>query len=293
MECAVTERIKRVGQLDLHETLYIAPFIYDKAGKETLKGIYHEYLTIAEKADLPLLLCTPTWRANQLRVANSGLPKTINRDAVQFMRELCRESGISSKKVKIGGVFAGKNDCYMPEDGLSTQEAERFHQWQIDELTHGGVDYLMAATLPNVDEALGMARAMEKTDLPYIVSFVISRDSRVLDGTSLAAAIKYIDENVSIAPIGYMVNCSHPSFLCAESQPESLFERLIGYQANASALDHCILEEAEQLKVDNVEHWSKLMHEFRNQYGMKILGGCCGTDAEHMKLLAQTESTYI
>ena len=67
-----------------------------------------------------------------------------------------------------------------------------------------------------------------------LISFVIGRDGLVLDETELLEAMRKIDDGVAIAPLGYMVNCVHPSFIGAADQPPELFKRLVGIQANAS-----------------------------------------------------------
>ena len=59
---------------------------------------------------------------------------------------------------------------------------EQFHSWQISQLKQGGVDFIIAETLPSVEEATGIARALQRSCPPYFISFVISRDGRVLDG---------------------------------------------------------------------------------------------------------------
>jgi S-methylmethionine-dependent homocysteine/selenocysteine methylase len=111
-----------------------------------------------------------------------------------------------------------------------------------------------------------------------------------LDGTSLWEAVTSIDEATSQKPLCYMVNCSYPTFLCAEQQPTNLFSRLIGYQANASSLNHCELEESTQLKTENVAEWGEEMLKLNRKYGMKILGGCCGTGVEHLRYLVGLQS---
>ncbi|RBP31107.1 homocysteine S-methyltransferase [Marinobacter pelagius] len=285
MEAAIVEQLRRSGTVRLHGTLVNAPLIYNPAAREIMSAIYLEYMRLAQSAHLPILVCTPTWRANQARVYESGVNHAVNLDAVSYMRELRDSEGYGDALVKIGGMIGCKNDCYQPDEGLSASKAEQFHAWQIQQLTGGGVDFLIAETLPNIQEALGIARAMEVTGVPYIISFVISRDGRVLDGSSLKAAIDLIDSGTSRPPLGYMVNCAHPSFLCPEQQPGDIFNRLIGYQANASSLDHCELEKAGQLQADDVVEWGQLMLTLNKSYGVKILGGCCGTSVEHLQYL--------
>ncbi len=286
MEAAVVERLRRSSDIELHPKLLNAPLIYNKQGKAALLGIYQEYVDIAQNSNMPLIVCTPTWRANYLRVISSDVPISINADAVTFLKEFRQKQKNYTDKIKIAGLIGCKNDCYQPDEGLSEAEAQQFHSWQIEQLASGEVDVLIAETLPGADEALGIAKAMEETDIPYIISFVVSKKGQVLDGSSLSDVIDRIDNNTIINPLGYMVNCAFPSFICPEEQPIKLFERLIGCQANASSLEHFELDEAEQLEADSVSGWGRLMLELNTRYGVKILGGCCGTDGEHLRYIA-------
>lgn len=285
MEAAIVERLRRTEGVQLHETLLNAPLIYDELGCTALGRLYQEYIEIATQADLPLLLCTPTWRASKSRVHDSDRAHFINIDAARYMRVLCDPYITRGARIRIGGMIGCKNDCYQADEALTSAEAKAFHSWQIDQLVQGGVDFLIAETLPDTDEALGIAKAMEETQLPYIISFVIARDGKVLDGTALETAIDKIDAGTKRSPLGYMVNCAHPSFLNPHNQPDRLFTRLFGFQANASALDHCDLDEACELHADDLPAWGDLMLRLNSSYSMKILGGCCGTTGDHLRYL--------
>lgn len=284
MEAAVVERLRRCGDVSLHPALVNAPLVYEEAGCAALASIYHEYIQIAEESGVPLILCTPTWRANRERVERAGVPQSINADAVRFMHSLNR----GRADIRIGGMIGCCNDCYRPEEGLSSAEAEKFHAWQISRLAEANVDFLLAETLPSVEEAEGIANAMAATGLPYVISFVISRDGKVLDGTPLLEAISRIDAAAKHPPLGFMVNCAYPTFLCTDHQPPVLLERLIGYQANASALDHCDLDHADQLQAESVEDWAVEMRRLNRQFGIKVLGGCCGTTVDHLRAVLRS-----
>ena len=286
MEAAIVEQLRRASDIRFHPNLVHAPLIYDDKGKKELQRLYQGYISIAIKAELPFIMCTPTWRANYERVMESQANLNINSDAVHFMKGIrdAQNSGVTT--IKIGGLVGCKNDCYKPEEGLSVSESEIFHSWQIDQLAQAGVDFLIAETLPNIEEAIGIAKAIEKTATPYIISFVINRSGCLLDGTSLWEAVTSIDGATRQQPLCYMVNCSYPTFLCAEKQPTNLFSRLIGYQANASSLNHCDLEGSTELETEDVAEWGEAMLMLNRKYGMKILGGCCGTGVTHLRYLA-------
>jgi homocysteine S-methyltransferase len=221
------------------------------------------------------------WRLNQERIIDTGVPAPINRDAVDYMRRIRAETGYS--QVVVGALLGPKNDCYDPQAALAADEAEAFHQWQANELASAGADYLLAQTIPAVSEAEGMARAMIATGVPSIISFCISRDGRVLDGCPLDEAIAHIDEQTDGDLTGYMVNCSHPSFLHPQKMEPAALRRLIGFDANASSMDHQDLEGSTVTRQDSRENWVEEMLKLNRHHGVKILGGCCGTDDSYLR----------
>lgn len=281
-EAAVIETFRRSDRYTLHHRLENALFIYDHVSKMALSRRYHGFIAVAHRADVPILLSTPTWRANRERVAEDGCHFEVNGDAVKYLNGLRKKWGTWANRIGIGGLIGCKNDCYQPSEGLSINDAIRFHGWQIDRLAASEVDFLLAATLPAVPEAAGMALAMEKTAIPYLMSFVINRDGTVLDGSSLEKAFETIDALCSRPPLGYMINCAYPSFVNADSQPEAVLSRLVGYQANASSRDHSKLDGAENLHVDDIQDWGQRLIELNKKYDVRIIGGCCGTGTEHL-----------
>ena len=293
MEAAIVEQLRRSRDIRLHGTLVNAALIYEKSGRQALARLYQGYIDIAQAAAVPFLMCTPTWRANRSRVYDSGVSRSVNIDAAQFMADLRDMPGNSGTPIRIGGMIGCRNDCYRPAEGLSAKESEAFHSWQIDQLAQGRVDFLIAETLPSVEEAVGIAKAMESTELPYIISFVIDRHASVLDGTPLNDALQRIDSATRRLPVGYLVNCSYPTFLHAGRQPTALFSRLIGYQANASSLDHCELDNADNLETENLAEWGEAMLTLNRTYGVRILGGCCGTGIEHLRYIVNKSSLSV
>ena len=289
MEAAIVELLRRSSEVELHPRLVNAPLIYEPSGRKALREIYQSYIDIARQARVPFLMCTPTWRTNHARVLETKIKSSINIDAVHFLQEIRDSQDSGRENIKIGGLIGCKNDCYQPQEAISAQEAEQFHAWQIGQLKQGGVDFIIAETLPSVEEAIGIARAIERSGLPYFISFVISRDGRVLDGSDLSVAIERIDANTHRQALGFMVNCAYPSFLCAASQPPVVFQRLLGYLANASSKDHCDLDGAQELLMETVSDWGDIMLDLNQNYAVKVLGGCCGTNEQHLNYLVNEE----
>jgi len=279
----VSERLRRFPEISLHPTLFNTPLIYDEHSRHRLEEVYQSYLAVAREARLPILLCAPTWRVDRDRIDAAGVPLSINRDAVGFMFELKEKHRSEGLQITAGALLAPGNDCYSPDAALTRQQAAEFHAWQIEELIEAEAEVIIAQTMPALSESLGMADRLGSTGTPYIISFVIDRNGLVLDSTPLAEAVERMDQEVALPPLGYMVNCVYPTFINADSQPAALFRRLLGIQANASSLDHQQLDGAETVIQDPLEDWTNHMVRINQEFGVKILGGCCGTDDTYLR----------
>jgi len=198
-----------------------------------------------------------------------------------------------SEQIYVGGLLGCKEDAYSADDALSTDDAYRFHKLQVDQYREQDLDYLMAAIMPVVSEAVGMARAMAESNLPYIISFMVRKDGCLLDGTFISNAIEIIDNTVSPQPICYMANCIHPSNLKQAlrhriNKNSSAIKRFMGIQANASSLSPEELDQSGTLHQDDPDELIQEMYNLKQEFGLKILGGCCGTDDHFIDRLTQT-----
>ena len=166
MEGAVIERLKRETGLDLDPLLLNTPLIYDDAGRTAMTRIYSRYITIAADYRLPILLAAPTWRANPERIGRrmNRDVAAVNRDAIDFMRGIANVAEIEEAPVIVGGLMACRGDAYKPQEALSAGDAEAFHAPQAQSLADAGADYIMAATLPALSEALGHGQGIGTTD---------------------------------------------------------------------------------------------------------------------------------
>jgi homocysteine S-methyltransferase len=292
-EGAMIERLRRDATVPLDPRVLHAGFIYSARGREVLGVRYREYLDIGRAAGLPMIVCTPTWRANPTRLREAGLAeREVNGDGARFVDSIRKEYGAYATQVFIGGLIGCKGDAYKPNEGLSTDEAAAFHHVQVTALAAAGVDFLFAATLPSVAEALGIALAMAVRRIPYALSFVVRRDGALLDGTPLHEAVARIDASVGPPPSFYLINCVHPgvfeeAMVSELSRAPRLAERVIGLQANTSAKSPAELDGLAVLDAERPAVLADSMVRLHRRLGTKILGGCCGTDHRHIAEIAK------
>jgi len=289
MEGAIGERLKREYSLYPDDNVALAGHVYQDISIRALKEIFSQYIKIAEKYKYPIMLTTPTRKVNKDTVARSDYDENIIRGNVSFMKKLKKEN---TESVYIGGLMGCKGDAYLATEVLSIQQAYEFHLWQAKLFQKEGVDFLFAGIMPALSEAIGMAKAMETTCLPYIISFMIRKNGKLIDGTSIHDAIISIDAATKRKPLCYMTNCVHPFILdkalaYSFNQTETVKTRFQGIQANASLLSPEELDQCYDLKTSDCNSLAQDMLSLRKQYRLKIFGGCCGTDDRHMEELAK------
>ena len=291
-EGAVIERLRRETALTLDPHILHAGFVLEAEGRRALSRIYAQYIAVGRRYDLPLMLGAPTWRASAERVRLAGLEQgvAINAEAVSFLKNLRDQAGAFGRRILVAGMIACRHDAYKPQLALNAEAERRFHAPQIEVLAAGGPDLILAATLPALSEAEGLARALSDAGGPYLLSFVIRPDGTLLDGTALHVAIRHIDARVTPPPSGYMVNCVHPDNLAAAlaSLPAGALPqgRLLGLQANASKLSPEALDGRAECDAEPPAAFGAAMAQLHRCYGLCILGGCCGTDQHHIRAIA-------
>lgn len=288
-EGAIYERLRRRAALRFDPSLAHAALLYEAPAARVLAAMHGEYLAVARRHALPAVLQTDTWRASRGRVAASAWAgRPVNEDNVRFLRDVIRAAGEPRAPVLLAGLLGPRGDAYRAEEALSRRAAADYHAWQAEELAAGGVDLLVAATLPALSEAAGLADAMARTGLPYLVSFVVRPAGTLLDGTPLGAAIDAIDTSVGDPPVGYAVNCVHPSVLAAAlGAQHGAVARLVGFQANTSARSLEELDGAAALEGESPARFGAGMRDVRDRFGLRLLGGCCGTDGRHLAAVAE------
>ena len=76
--------------------------------------------------------------------------------------------------------------------------------------------------------------------------------------------------------------CTRRRFAAARQHlrtlPGDVTGRVIGLKANASNLPPDQLDKLDHLEEGQPERFAELMLDLRRDYGLRLLGGCCGTD---------------
>ncbi|BBX08010.1 homocysteine S-methyltransferase family protein [Mycolicibacterium aichiense] len=284
---AIETRVMFETPIAMDPDVQVAGLLGDPQGEAALAEIYRSYLDAAASTGVPLVIGTPTFRASLNYTRRAGLGDTeavrrLNSAAVAFHRQLL--DGHSGPPVWVAGVLGPAGDAYLPAEAPSASDAFEYHRPQVDALAEAGVDFLFAATFPAVGEAVGAARAMAQTGLPFVVSWVLGADTRLLDGTPLAEAIRQVDD--AAAPTYFSLSCIHPTVAArALGHGGDAVDRINEVKANGSTLSPAELVALDHAESDPPAEFAAAMNVLRRDYRIAVVGGCCGTTDEHMRAL--------
>ncbi len=267
-----------------------------RQGVTALSEYYLRYLKLAAKFGMGFVFETPTWRASsdwgdRLGYSPEAL-MAVNASAVALMVELKQEFGASSVPTFISGCVGPRGDGYDPGEIMTADQAQAYHVPQVSVLRQAGADLVTGITMTNTPEAIGLVRAAQQATCPAVISFTVETDGNLPTGEALGEAIERVDAATNCGPAWYMINCAHPTHFRAQfNRAQAWTRRIGGLRANASCKSHAELDEAVELDrgdaVDLAERYAELCQAFPS---VRILGGCCGTDHQHIEAIAAAMS---
>jgi homocysteine S-methyltransferase len=257
-----------------------------EAGRAAVTRYFDHFLTVAREAGTGFVLDTATWRANMGWAAAMGMDQAgieaANRHAVAFAHETRTRHETAALPILIDGVVGPAGDGYWIDSAMTAEVAEDVHSVQIAALAEAGVDMVSAITMTYPDEAIGIARAAARHGLPHVLSFTVETDGRLPDGSTLAQAISKVDAETSRSPLFYMVNCAHPTHFSGVLHGPWV-ARIGGVRANASRMSHAELDVMTELDDGDPEEFGRLYRDLGQVLpGLRLIGGCCGSDHRHV-----------
>jgi homocysteine S-methyltransferase len=268
------------------------PLLDDPVGRELLGEYFRDHLRIAADFGVGAVLEAPTWRANPdwgapLGYDAGGLDR-INREAVAFLRDLGGE--FPGTELMVSGNVGPRGDGYSPDALLAPDVAEAYHRPQIDSFVAAGADRVTLLTATHTGEPIGVVRAAVGAGIPVVVGFTVETDGRLPSGQPLHEAVAEVDSATESAAVSFGINCAHPDHFTEVLKADPAASERIGLlRANASRASHAELDEAEELDDGDpdelAEQYAGLVRSFPH---LSALGGCCGTDARHVRAIAGT-----
>lgn len=260
------------------------PLLDSEAGRDVLRDYYLDYVDIAARAGVGVVLESPTWCASPDRAPegyDAGQLDRINGEAVEFLRRLGQEYAGDVRAWLVSGNVGPRGNAYEQGAIVDPDEAADYHRPQIAAFRAAGADRVTALTLTSLGEAIGIARVTADLGIDALIGFTVETDGRLPDGTTLDAAVAAVDADTP--PASFVINCAHPTHIATGLSDGVWRERIGGLRVNASTMSHAELDEAEELDAGDPSRLAADQRPLLDAFPrLEMLGGCCGTDARHV-----------
>jgi homocysteine S-methyltransferase len=241
-----------------------------------VKEVHEEYVKACAE-----ILETNTFGANRARLAAFGFAdklKAINQAGVRLAREAAGGAAFVAGSVGPLGVRI------EPLGPTSFAEARALFREHIEALLEAGVDLLILETFPALNElreAVHAAREAAGDQMVIAAQVTIDDYGNLPDGTDTETFTRRLNEwPVDVAGC----NCSAGPKVMLET-----IEKMVQFTGKPlSAMPnagHPSTVEGRKLYLCSPEYMAQYARRFL-WAGVRIIGGCCGTTPEHIRLLA-------
>jgi 5-methyltetrahydrofolate--homocysteine methyltransferase len=240
---------------------------------------------------------TCTFQSTPHRLREWGIEektREINVAAARIARAACDKFATPEKPRFVAGSIGPTGLLLSSSDPVLSNttfaELEENYYTQAKYLVEGGVDVLLIETSQDILEMkaaiAGFERLFAELGRRVAIQAQVTLDTsgRMLLGTDIASAMTTL-EALPIDVIG--LNCS--------TGPEHMREPVRFLTANASRPVSCIPNAGLPLNTGTgdaiyplePQPMAEMLGEFVEKFGVRVIGGCCGTSPEHLEAIVK------
>jgi 5-methyltetrahydrofolate--homocysteine methyltransferase len=254
----------------------VCPEEFNITHPELVQGIYRDYYDAGSD-----VVETNTFGANRARLAMHGFELRVAefcRAAAKLAREVCPAGKF------VAGSIGPTGDLIEPLGPLTVQETHEIFAEQAGALADGGVDVVFVETMMAPEEAeIAIRAAKTKTNLPVVATMTFESGKtglRTMWGVNVPSAVRrLIDAGADV--IGANCGRGFDDMIAIIAEMRPLTQMPIIAQANAGIPDWVegvsVYKETPELIRPKADRLLRL--------GVNILGGCCGTGPEHIRMM--------
>lgn len=228
------------------------------------------------------IIYAPTFSANRISLASHGLEDRLAELNTKLV-ELSK--GVAKGRAYVAGDVTTTGKMMKPRGEVTYEELYEVYCEQIRVLSDAGADLIAAETLMSVEEAQVILDAAQSVcSLPVMCTLTLEADGSALFGGNAVEMVETLQE-MGAAAVG--VNCS--------VGPDQL-EAVVASMKAAAHVPVIAKPNAGMPVMDekgmahynmDAEHFASSMKRLV-EAGAGIVGGCCGTDPQYIRRLAES-----
>ena len=241
---------------------------------DLVREVHEEYVRAGAE-----VIETNTFGATAPKLQQYGLEGSLREINVAAAR-LAREA--AAGRSYVAGAVGPLGLRIEPYGPTSFDEAKDLFKQQASALLEGGVDLFVLETFSDLAEMRQAIRAVrELCDLPLVAQMTIQMDGNTSFGTTPEVLTARLDEWGADA-VGLNCGVGPAIVLTAVEKMRGVTNRKLSAQPNAG-LPRDV--QGRQFYMCSPEYMAKYAKRLI-QAGVRLVGGCCGTTPQHIKLIS-------
>src|SRR5579884_3694568 len=239
---------------------------------------------------------TDTFNASRLRLAEYALgdrTQEINQTAAGLARQVADRYSSPEKPRFVAGSIGPTGKLLSSDDpalaDLTFDELADVFRGQAAALLDGGVDLLIVETMFDMLELkaaiFGIRRAISETGrrVPIQAQVTLDTSGRMLFGNDIAAVCTTLNA-LDVDIVG--LNCSTgPEYM--REPVRYLSEHCTKYLSTIPNAGIPLNTGGEAVYPLTPDALADALYEFADEFGVNVVGGCCGTTPEHLSAVVQ------
>jgi 5-methyltetrahydrofolate--homocysteine methyltransferase len=251
---------------------------------DVVLSIHRKYLEAGSD-----IIETNTFGSTPLVLAEYGLgsqARAISRRAAELATQAAAEFSKPSKPRFVAGSMGPTTKAISVTGGVTFSDLHKNYLEQAHGLIEGGADVLLLETCQdtrNIKAGILAVQDLSRqigTPVPLMISATIEAMGTMLAGQGIEALWASLD-HVELLSLG--LNCATgPEFMTDHLRTlQSLTTRFVSCYPNAG------LPNEEGLYGESPQSLAAQLERFADRGWLNIVGGCCGTTEQHIRVIAQ------
>jgi 5-methyltetrahydrofolate--homocysteine methyltransferase len=263
---------------------------------EIIKSIHRAYFEVG--ADI---VETNTFSSTSIGMADyqmEALTYELNYQSAKLAKEVAEEFTDKARFVA-GSIGPTNRTASMSTDAndpgfraVTFDELVEAYEEQVNGLIDGGADLLMVETIFDTLNAKAALFAIDKVKTAKEVSIPIMISGTITDASGRTLSGQTVE--------AFRISLSHIPLLSIGFNCALGADQLLPYVKRLSQQSSCFVSAHPNAGLPNAfgeydqtpEEMRDLIEDYLKQEAVNIIGGCCGTSPEHIRLIAEVAKNY-
>ena len=238
------------------------------------------------------VVLTNTFGANAMRLKlhkSQHRVSELNEKATEIARNAVNQSG---REAFVAGSMGPLGELIEPIGTLSMDEAIEAFTVQALALERGGCDVLWIETISSREELIAAVTGASSTNLPFACNASFDTNGRTMMGISPTEFVE-ICLNLGVLPFAVGSNCGigPAQTVAAALEMVEAFPSAFRYVVKANC--GVPVWEGTRIRYTATPEQMYLYAQIARNVGATIIGGCCGTQVEHVRRMRTAVDEHV